>query len=176
MKPYETIKRIELLKGNIVDVVRDTITLPDGRTADREVVLHGDAAAVLPIDKEGNIIFVRQYRHPVGKEVLEIPAGMLEAGEDPQICAARELEEETAYKSNKITFMFSMYSSIGFCNEKLHVYLAEDLQDGSLNLDEDEFVTVERYSLEKALDMIFNNEIYDGKTIAAVLAYKQTLN
>jgi ADP-ribose pyrophosphatase len=175
MKPFETIKRQELFQGKIVDVIRDTITLPDGKTTEREVVLHGDAAAILPVDQNGNIILVRQYRHPVGKEVLEVPAGMLDPGEDPAVCAARELEEETAQKAGKITHLFTMYSSIGFCNEKLHVYLAEDLTQGAFNLDEDEFVSVEKYTLKDVTAMIFNNEIVDGKTIAAILAYQQIL-
>ncbi len=176
MKPYETLGRVELLHGNIIDVVRDTISLPDGRSAQREMVIHGGACAILPVDSDGNIIFVRQYRHPAGEEVLEIPAGMLEEGEDPKECAIRELEEETGYKTENVKFMFSMYSAIGFCNEVLYVYLARDLKPGVVNLDEDEFVTVEKYSIEKATNMIFENKIKDSKTIAAVFACKDVLN
>ena len=172
MPPYETLKRTELFKGKIMDFVRDTITLPNGKTTDREIVLRGNAAAVVPVDSDGNIILVRQYRHPVVKEVLEIPAGMLEKDEDPMVCAVRELEEETSFKANKVTPVFPICPAIGFCNEMLYIYIAEDLQPGQLNPDPDEFVSVEKYSLDECIDMILNNEIMDGKTVAALLMYK----
>lgn len=159
-------------KGKVFNIEKDVITLPDGRETTRETVTHGGAAAMLPVDKDGKIIFVRQYRHSARKEVLEIPAGTIEKGEDPYDCAVREIEEETSYKAGKMTFMFKMYSSIGFCNEILYIYLAEDLTKGNFNMDEDEFITVERYSLDESIKLIETGEICDSKTIAAVLAYK----
>ena len=173
MEPYQTLNRQEMYKGRIIDVVCDEITLPDGRAAYREMVVHGGASAIIPIDSEGKLILVRQYRHPAGELVLEIPAGMLEKGEDPAVCAARELEEETGFRSADIRFLFSMYSAIGFCNEVLYIYLAKDLEPGTMKLDEDEFVTVEHYTLPQAIDMIFSGGIKDSKTIAAILAYRQ---
>ena len=175
MKPIKTIKSEIVYKGKIIDVVNDVIELEDGRHAIREVVQHIGAAAIIPVDSEGNIIFVKQYRHPALDYVLEIPAGTFEKGEDPFICAKRELEEETGYGSDEISFVFKFYSAIGFCTEILHIYLAENLYEGKMNLDEDEFIEIEKYSLDEAIKMIFNGSIVDSKTIAAVLAYKEIL-
>lgn len=168
---YEVVKNEKVYEGKICSVFQDTITLPDGRNAVREVIEHGAAAAIVPIDADGNIIFVRQYRHPARKEVLEIPAGMIEGDERPEVCASRELEEETSYKSDKLKLLTAMYTSIGFCTEILYVYLAVDLEQGNFNFDEDEFIKIEKYPLEKAIEMIFNGEIIDSKTIVGVLAY-----
>ena len=130
-------------EGHICSVKIDEIVLPNGKTAKREIVVRGNAAAVVPVDNDGKIILIRQYRHATGKEVLEIPAGMLEDNEDPELCAVRELEEETAYKAGKITKICSMYASIGFCTEILYLYIAEDLSEGKLNLDPEEFIEIE---------------------------------
>jgi len=176
MKPLKTVKSETVYEGKIIDVVNDVIELQDGRHAIREVVKHIGAAAIIPVDKDGNIIFVKQYRHPALDYVLEIPAGTLEVGEDPFICAKRELEEETGYKSEDISFVFKFYSAIGFCTEVLHIYLAENLREGKMNLDEDEFIELERYSLDEAVNMIFSGGIIDSKTIAAVLAYKEIIS
>ena len=171
MDDYNVLKSEKVYKGKVFTIEKDIISLPDGTTAERETVRHGGAAAMIPIDKDGNIIFVRQYRHSAGSMTLEIPAGTLEQGEDPLDCAIRELEEETSYKADKMTFLFKMYSAIGFCSEILYVYLAEGLSKGHFNMDEDEFITLERHNVKDAVDMIFRGEICDSKTIAAVLAY-----
>lgn len=172
---HKTISREEIYKGAIVSLVKDTITLPNGKTTQREVVLHTGAAAVVPIDDEGNIVLVRQYRHPAGKELLEIPAGLLETGEDPLECAKRELEEETGYKASEFSHILSMYTAVGFCTEKIHIYLAKGLYEGKQNLDEDEFVNIERYTLNEALEMIFDGRIEDGKTVCGILAAKKLI-
>ena len=118
----ELLNSKEVFKGKIIDVFHDEISLPDGRSAIREIVKRGSASAVLPVDKDGNIIFVKQYRHPAGECVIEIPAGVLEKGEDPLVCAKRELEEETSYKTEDIKFLTRMYSAIGFCDEQIYIY------------------------------------------------------
>ncbi|MCL2462314.1 MAG: NUDIX hydrolase [Defluviitaleaceae bacterium] len=169
--PYETIKSELAYKGLIIDVTKDTITLPDGRQAVREVVRHGGAAAVVAVDGDGRLVFVRQYRHPARALVLEIPAGTLEPGEEPLACATRELAEETGMRAEKVTFLFKLYTTIGFCSEVIHIYLAEGLTEGSQCLDADEFVTVERYTPAEAAELIKNGGIVDGKTIAAVMVY-----
>lgn len=169
---YEVRSSEVVYKGKVFNIEKDVISLPDGRETTRETIIHHGAAAMLPIDDEGKIIFVRQYRHSARKEVLEIPAGTIEDGEDPYDCAVREIEEETSCKAGKMTFMFKMYSSIGFCNEIIYVYLAENLVKGQFNMDDDEFITIERYSLEESIDLIKKGEICDSKTISAVLAYK----
>ncbi len=170
---YKTVNSEIVYKGKIIDVTKDIITLPDGREASREVVLHSGAAAIVPVLDNGDIVFVRQYRHPAIELVLEIPAGTFEKSEEPFICAKRELEEETGYYSDNITFAFKMFSAIGFCDEVLHIYIAKDLKQSKQNLDPDEFITIETYPLQKAIDMIFSGEIKDSKTIAGILAYRE---
>ncbi len=175
MKPYQILNSETAFKGKVLSVKKDEITLPNGKTAFREVVLRGDATAVVPIDKDGNIILVRQYRHPALKELLEIPAGMLEEGEDPEICAIRELEEETSFKAEKLIHLTTMYPAVGFCTEKIYIYLAKDLTQGEFNLDEDEFISVEKYSLEEAINLIYSGDIIDSKTIVGILTCKKYL-
>lgn len=174
-KPYEVLKTEEVFKGKIIDIKRDEILLPDGNTALREVVLRGDAAAIVPIDKDGNVILIRQYRHSALQEVLEIPAGMIEEGEAPIDCAIRELEEETSFKSKNLTHLSTIYPAIGFCTEKIHIYLAKDLEQGEFNFDQDEFITVEKYSLDDAISLIYTGEIVDSKTIIGLITCKKFL-
>jgi len=172
---YRTISREEIFKGKILTLVKDKVLLPNNNEAEREIILHKGAAAIVPVDDEGRIIFVRQYRHPIGEELLEIPAGLLEEGEEPLESAKRELEEETGYKYSKIRFICKMISSAGFCNEIVHIYLATELKKGKQNLDEDEFISLERYTFEEAVEMIFDGRIKDSKTIAGILGAKQLL-
>ncbi len=172
-KPYETTESEIVFSGKIIDVKVDTITLPDGNTAKREVVLRGDATAVVALDKDNNVILVEQYRHPAGKMILEIPAGMLEEGEDPKICAMRELEEETSFKTKDLVHITTMYPTVGFCTEKLHIYFTKDLEQGSFNFDDDEFIEVKKIPLDEAINMIYTGEIVDSKTIIGLLACKK---
>lgn len=169
---YEVKNSQVVYKGKVFNIEKDVITLPDGRETTRETVIHGGAAAMIPIDNEGKIIFVRQYRHSAKREVLEIPAGTIEQGEDPYDCAIREIEEETSYKAGKMTPLLKMYSAIGFCSEVIHIYIAEDLVKGEFHMDEDEFITTERYTLDESISLIEKGEICDSKTISAIFAYK----
>lgn len=163
-------------KGKVFNLEKDVIVLPDGRETVRETIRHGGAAAMIPIDDDGKIIFVRQYRHSAGREVLEIPAGTVEKGEDPYNCAVREIQEETSYKAGKMTFLLKMYSAIGFCSEVIHIYVAENLEKGEYNMDDDEFITNERYTLEESIELIHKGEICDSKTISAIFAYKDYIS
>ena len=174
-KTYEIIDSQVAFKGKVIDVKLDTISLPDGNTVKREVVLRGDATAVVPIDKDGNVVLVEQYRHPALSMVLEIPAGMLEKGEDPKECAIRELEEETSLIAKSITHMTTIYPAIGICTEKIHIYLAKDLKQGKFNFDDDEFIEVKKIPLEEAINMIYTGQIIDSKTIVGLLACKKYL-
>lgn len=174
-KPYEIIKTEKIFEGKLFDINKDEITLPDGKTTLRETVLRGDATAIVPIDNDGNVILVKQYRHAALKEILEIPAGMLEDGEDPMECAKRELEEETSFKADKLIHLTTMYPAVGICTEKIHIYLAKDLKKGQFNFDPDEFITVEKYSLDDAIELIYTGEIIDSKTIVGLLACKKFL-
>ncbi len=173
---YEVLSSETVFKGKIYDIERDVITLPDGRTTTRETVRHNGASAMIAVDDDGKILFVRQYRHSAFAETLEIPAGTLEKGEDPYDCAVRELEEETGYKCDKMEFLLKFYSSIGICSEVLHIYLATGLKPGKINPDDDEFIKLERYTTEEAIKMIFDGRIIDSKTIAAVFAYKEHMS
>ena len=163
-------KRKEIYSGKIIKVYKDTVELPNGNFSEREIVLHNECSAVLPIQNE-KIIFVRQYRYPIKNYSLEIPAGIMEDGESPEDCAKRELEEETGLIAKNLDLLFKLHSSIGFCNELINVFLAKDLSYGKQNFDADEFITIEKYSLSEALKMIKQHKITDAKTIAAIFAY-----
>lgn len=169
---YEVLESKLTYEGKIVKVTVDKLQMPDGREAYRETVIRGkNAAAVLPVDLDGRIIFVRQYRHAFGEMLLEIPAGVLEEGEDAAAGAGRELEEETGKKAGRLEYLCEMYPTVGYCTEKIFLYIATDLSEGQQKLDADEFVEIERYLPEEAVEMIYQGKIKDGKTIAAVFAW-----
>lgn len=162
----------EIYNGKRVHLVTETIQLPNGKLTEWELILHPGAAAVIPIDEDGKIIMVRQFRNASNCVTLEIPAGTLDsATEDPLECAHRELEEETGYQSTDMSFLYKFYSSIGICDEVIHIYVAKNLVKTAQDLDEDEFVAIERYTLEELLKMIFTGELIDNKSISAILAY-----
>ena len=171
MRPYEVTDSEITYRGKIVDVIVDTIVLPNGRTARREIVLRGEAAAVLPVDGDDKVYLARQYRHSLGQMTLEIPAGMVETNESPEECARRELTEETGLMAGRIIFMMKLHGAIGFSDEAIHIYAAEDLQKGDTDFDDEEFITVETYPLNEAIELIRTGAITDGKTIAALYAY-----
>lgn len=169
------IGRKEVYKGKIFTVVEDTIQFEDGKTAKWDLVMHNGAAAIVPLTEAGEVILVKQYRNAEDGSVLEIPAGKLEKGEDPFECAKRELEEEIGYRSDCIQEVCKMYTAVGFSDEKLHLYLATKLQEGKQNLDEDEYIQIEKYPLQTAVEMIFTGEIKDSKTIVGLLAVHEML-
>ncbi|MGL6173053.1 MAG: NUDIX hydrolase [Cellulosilyticaceae bacterium] len=169
------IGRQEVYKGKIFTVVEDTIQFEDGKTAKWDLVMHNGAAAIVPLTESGEVILVKQYRNAENGNVLEIPAGKLEKGEDPFECAKRELEEEIGYRSDDIKEVCKMYTAVGFSDEKLHLYVATNLQEGKQNLDEDEYIQIEKYPLQKAVQMIFTGEIKDSKTIVGLLAVNEML-
>lgn len=156
--------------GRLLHVRRDTVLLPNGNQTTREWVKHPGASAVLPVLEDGSVVLVRQYRYPVGRVTLEIPAGKLDVpGEDPLECAKRELKEETGYVAERYTKIFSLATTVGFSDEWIHIYLAEGLTAGEDCPDEDEFIHTVRMSLEKALALVEDNTIIDGKTVTALL-------
>ena len=173
-----TEKRIdgeEKYKGVIVRVRLDRVQLCDGKMTKREVVEHPGGVCILPVDPEGNCTMVRQFRYPFGRMMLEAPAGKLEYGEDPRDCAVRELSEETGFTADELIDLGAMCTSPGFSTEVLHLYLALGLHSGESHPDEDEFLNVEKIPLRKLTEMVMNNEIEDGKTIAAVLKAERIL-
>lgn len=157
-----------LFEGKVINLRRDEVTLPNGRTATREVVEHPGAVAIVPITKEGNIILVRQFRHPIGQVILEVPAGKLDPGENPEACARRELAEETGFMPQKLRKLTAMYTTPGFSNEIIYLYMAEDLIDSDKLPDEDEFIHTETYSPEQIRQMIASGELCDAKSLVAL--------
>jgi ADP-ribose pyrophosphatase len=136
----KTIDSKVIYNGKIIDLHFEKVELPDGRTSEREIVKHPGAVAVLAVTPEDKIVFVRQYRKPLNREIIEIPAGKLEPGESPETCAIRELEEETGYRTNNLKFLQSFYTSPGFADEIIHIYYTDQLKTGTEQLDQDEFV------------------------------------
>jgi ADP-ribose pyrophosphatase len=155
--------------GRIVHLYVDTVELPNGKQAQREIVRHTGAVAVVPIDSDGNVVMVRQYRHAAGRVLLEIPAGTINPGEDPDLCAGRELQEEAGYKPGKLQKIGGIFVAPGYSTEYIHLYLATELVESRLEMDDDEFLEVERLSFPELINKISAGEITDGKTISAVL-------
>lgn len=172
----KTIATREIYKGRIVHLVEDTVVLPDGREAGRELILHNGGVGVIAIDEEKNVLMVSQYRKPYDEMVLEVPAGKLEKGEDPLTAGLRELAEETGYKAEKVTYLGKYYPTPGYCSEIISLYLAEGLSYVGQNLDPGEFVVVEKIPLSKLVDMVMNNEIPDAKTAIAILKADKIVN
>ena len=166
--PVPTGKVETIYQGHIVDLRREETKMPDGRTIDFEIVRHKPAAAVLAIDDRGRAILVHQFRHALGKEIWEVPAGILEDGEAPLACAKRELEEETGFVANEWTPLGTMLTAPGFCDEVIHLYLARELSSGSQNLDDNEVLNVHPIALSEVHEMAGRGDIEDGKSIAAL--------
>ena len=160
-----------LYKGKLLNLRLDEVVLSGGRRVRREIVVHPGASAILPIIEPGKILMVRQYRHPVGEVLLEIPAGTLKPGEDPMTCAARELEEETGYRAEKLTHLITIYTAPGYSSEVLHIYLARDLRKSVQAPEIDEDISVIEMALDQVLDGIRDGRIKDSKTIIAILYY-----
>lgn len=161
--------------GVIVKVRLDRAELENGKIVRREVVEHPGGVGILPVDEKGNCYMVRQFRYPFSRQLLEIPAGKLEYGEDPLACAVRELSEETGLEAEEMIPMGRCLTSPGFSSEVLHLYLARGLRAGRAHLDEDEFLNVEKYPLAELAAMAERNEIEDGKTQIAVLKAERLL-
>ncbi len=165
----KTLTREYLFRGRIINLRIARVELPDGREASREVVEHPGAVGIVALTAKGEVVLIKQYRQATGEEMWEIPAGKLEAREDPRECAVRELAEETGYTANHWEKMTSFYTSPGFANEILHLYLARGLEAGEQSLDPDEAICTYLLPLPRALEMIKRGEIRDAKTIVGLL-------
>lgn len=165
----KTVEKKYIYKGRIINLRCDTAELPNGKQALREVVEHPGGVTVAALTDENELMFVRQFRYPYSEVILEIPAGKLEKGEDPFEAGKRELREETGAIAENYIDIGKFYPTPGYCGEIIHMYAATGLTFTSLDLDEDEFLAPERIPLEKAVQMVLDNEIRDGKTQAAVL-------
>jgi ADP-ribose pyrophosphatase len=159
--------------GRLIDLYLDQVELPNGETSTREWIDHPGAVCLIPILPDGKICLIRQFRYGPGEEFIEIPAGKLDAGEAPLDCAYRELEEETGYRTNKLTFLTNIHPAIGFSNEKMWMYLAEELELSKKKLDEDEFLELLPTPLNKALEWVFSGKITDVKTIIGIMWMKE---
>ena len=181
MADYSELREIPFAKesiyeGKILHVEKWQVTCPNGHAAPREIVVHNGAAAVVPVYEDGTTLLVRQHRVSVDRVTLEIPAGKLDsANEDPLECAIRELREETGLKAEKMTLLTSVFTTPGFCTEKIGIYLAQGLTEGDMHLDEDEFLNVVRMPLSEAIDLIMRGEIRDGKTICGLLLARDVI-
>ena len=169
------IERRPVHKGRIVDLSIDTVRFPNGKTGQLEMIRHSGAAAVLPVlsdlsAEDPQILLVRQYRYATGGYLLEVPAGRPDhEGEDWEVCARRELEEETGMVAGALTKLTAIYTTPGFCDELIHLFMATELTNGTASLDEDEFLNTEVMLLSEALEKIRDGEIHDAKTIATIL-------
>lgn len=173
MEEFKRLSRDLVAHGAIIDYYQDTMQIPNGNIVKWDFIQHKGAAAVVPVDEQGRIIMVRQYRNALERYTLEIPAGGLQSAEEPTMDAAlRELEEETGYHAEHVEMLITVRTTVAFCNEKIDIYLATGLVPGKQHLDEDEYVQVGAYTLEELTEKIFAGEIQDSKTVAAILAYK----
>ena len=166
---FKLIRSETLLKGRAFSIRRDTLKTPDDRETKYDIIDHGGSVIIIPLDKDGNLIFVRQYRHAAGKELLELPAGTLDEGEDPAVCAAREIREETGFASDKLEKIGEFFLVPGYSTEYMYVYLAQELRHDPLEGDADEFLSVESIPLAEAIQMAERGEIPDAKSLAALL-------
>jgi len=165
----KTLSSLNIYQGRIIDLYQDKVKLPDGRITTREIVRHPGAVIILAVTKKKEIVMIKQFRKPVEEVLWELPAGTIEPGEDLISCARRELEEETGYYSRKVTKVVTFFSTPGFCDEKLTLFLAEDLEKRNRNEDVDEFIQVENKKINEVLNMIKENVIKDAKTIVGIL-------
>ncbi|WP_462412105.1 NUDIX hydrolase [Neobacillus sp. Marseille-QA0830] len=166
----KTIKSEEIFSGKVISLHLQEVELPNGNHSKREIIKHPGAVAILAVTDDNKILMVEQFRKALERTIVEIPAGKLEKGEDPADCARRELEEETGYECKNLEPITSFYTSPGFADEIVHVFLATGLskKENAAGLDEDEFVNLEEITLNEALQYVEQQKIYDAKTIYAV--------
>ena len=172
MEEFKRIDRKVVYNGAILQFCQDEIITPKGNQVKWDYLEHKGAAAVLPVMDDGRILMVRQWRNAIDRFALEIPAGGKDKIEEPAIqCAARELEEETGYKSERLEFLQTIVPAIAYSGEKIDVFVAFDLKKGIQHFDPDEEIEIELFSVEELVEMVINNEINDSKTVSAILTY-----
>lgn len=169
---FKRLSRDLIFKGAIIDYYQDTMQVPNGNIVKWDFIGHKGAAAVVPVRSDGKILMVRQFRNALDRYTLEIPAGGLNGADEPtKLAAARELEEETGYRSENLDFLITIRTTVAFCNEKIDIYVARDLIESKQHLDEDEYINVEAYTVEELMDKIYDCTIQDSKTVCAIMTY-----
>ena len=172
--PFEKLSTERVYSGRLLKIDRDRVLLPNGRTTDLEMVRHPGAAAIVPFVNDDEILMVRQFRYATGGFILEVPAGTLNPDEAPDACALREIEEEVGHRAGALQKMASIYTTPGFTDEVIHLYVARDLSPVPQRLDFDEVLSVERLPFRRALELIRSGGIVDAKTICALMLARET--
>ncbi|WP_027632165.1 NUDIX hydrolase [Clostridium hydrogeniformans] len=165
----KTIEENSIYEGKIIKLIKQKVELPNGLESEREIVRHPGGVAILAFKDKETILLVEQFRKPIDKMLIEIPAGKLEKGEDPRDCGIRELEEETGYKAKNFTYLGKFVTAPGFCDEYIYLFKAEDLYNGVKGGDDDEFINLREVNINTVKEMIKSGEIEDSKTIAALM-------
>ena len=166
--PFELIRSKILMEGRAFSIRRDVLKTPDGNETTFDIIDHGGSVIIIPVDENGNVLLVRQYRHATGGDLLELPAGTLDGDEDPKVCAAREIREETGMAAGKLVRIGDFYLVPGYSTEFMIVFLATELSHNPLKPDKDEFLSVESVPLTEAIQMAERGEIPDAKSLAAL--------
>ena len=166
---FETLKQESIYRGPAFNVRRDEVRLPNQGITHLDIIEHVGAVTILPVDDEGRILFVRQYRHAAGRELLELPAGTLNTGEPPETCALREIREETGFAAGKIMKLGEFFLAPGYSTEYMVVYLAAELKHDPLPRDQDEFISLQPIPIGQAYRMALSGEVMDGKSLAGLL-------
>ncbi len=166
---FEQLGVTEVYRGRMFSLRQERVRYPDGREASFDIVTHGGAVTILPLDADGNIWFVRQYRQGVRGLLLELPAGTLEPGEDPQVCAGRETQEEIGMAAGTLQLLGTCFLAPGYSTEFMYFFLATDLQPDPLPQDENEYLVIEKFPVQQALAMVTAGEIQDAKTLAGIM-------
>ena len=173
--PFELIRSETLLQGRTFKVKRDYLKTPDGLETKLEIIEHGGSVVIIPIDEDKNLLFVRQYRHAAGGDLLELPAGTRDGDEPFEECAAREIREETGMEAGKLQKVGEFYLAPGYSTEFMAVFLATQLKENPLQADDDEFLQVEKIPVKKAVEMAEHGEVPDAKSLAALLLARSYL-
>ncbi len=169
--PVVRLDRKLVHEGNVIDIYEDTVFV-NGHEAKWDYIHHDGAAAVVAVNDEGKLLMVRQFRNALDRETLELPAGKVDAIDEPRIeCAYRELEEETGFRCDELEFLITVNTTVAFCNEAIDIFVAKNLIPSKQNLDPDEIIHVEAWSVEELEELIFSGKLTDAKTIAGITAY-----
>lgn len=173
---FQTLSSQTVYQGRVFDLLQDQVQYPDGRRVKMDVIKHNGAVAMLPIDDEGQLLLVRQYRHAVGSQLIELPAGTLEEGEGPESCAQRELREEVGMAAGELIKLGEFFLAPGYSTERMHLFLARKLSADTLEADEDEMLELLRISPKLALAMVQDGQIRDAKTLLGLLLARPYLS